>query len=267
MSHIQKSAEIFRWRRVGAVVASLVVMLGGCSKREDLSDRVARQIERDRELGQIHLDPARCPGGGDGMLYVALGDLVLRVPNFSMPTMREPVYTGAEKLPTPPDLDAPEGCREHPARAQALHLSALLAQHPELIDAPVTTISVFSIDGERFANQEIAERAFDRLRAQRECTPLPSGLTICGSRTDDSPRARGLQTAAGAVGRGPRWVATCGYRSLLVDECTVYYLLRQGMAVRYLFNQQQVSLERMYQLDPAIRDWLAALVVENYPWP
>jgi hypothetical protein len=37
--------------------------------------------------------------------------------------------------------------------------------------------------------------------------------------------------------------------------------------VRYLFKQQQVSLERVFQLDPQIRAWLSSIVVESYPWP
>lgn len=52
----------------------------------------------------------------------------------------------------------------------------------------------------------------------------------------------------------------------MVDECTVYYLLRKGLVVRYLFEQHRVSLERMFELDPSIRDWLNSLVEENYSW-
>jgi hypothetical protein len=39
------------------------------------------------------------------------------------------------------------------------------------------------------------------------------------------------------------------------------------MVVQYRFNQRQVSLERMFELDPRVRDWLNSIVVENYPWP
>lgn len=34
------------------------------------------------------------------------------------------------------------------------------------------------------------------------------------------------------------------------------------MLVRYGFNQQQVSLDRMFERDPLIRSWLDSLVVE-----
>lgn len=248
----------------------LVASLGACAKDEpeDTSDRIQREVQRDRELGQIRLDPASCPGGGDGMLYVALGDLVVRVPNFSAPSMRSPVYSGADTLPTPPMPDAPEGCKEHPARAQALHLSSLVAQSQEHVAAPLTAISVFWTDMGRSANQQTNEEQFDRMRAQGNCTSSPSGLTICGSRENHSPASTGMQVASGEVPGGPRWVAVCGQGpSILVDDCTVYYQLRKGLVVRCRFNQQQVSLERMFELDPALRDWLHSLVVENYPWP
>jgi hypothetical protein len=255
-------------RRVGPAVPLLLLVatLGACTrdKPEDLSDRVARETQRNRELGQIRLDPASCPGGSDGMLYVALGDLVIRVPNFSAPSMRSPVYTGADKLPVPPMPDAPEGCKEHAARAQALHLSSLVAQSQDHVAAPLRAIGLFRTSRERSPNQKLHEEEFDRMRAQGNCTNLPSGLTICGSRSDDSPVAHGVQIAAGDVPGGPRWVARCG--GLVADECKVYYLLRKGMVVRYLFNQQQVSLERVFQVDPQIRAWLNSIVVENYPW-
>jgi hypothetical protein len=77
----------------------------------------------------------------------------------------------------------------------------------------------------------------------------------------------GVQIAGGDVATGPRWVAVCGLTSILVDDCQVRYLLRKGVLVGYEFNQQQVSLERMFELDPSIRDWLNSLVVENYSWP
>ena len=243
----------------------LIATLGACTKPEDPSDRTARETQRDRELGQIRLDPASCPGGGDGMLYVALGEVVIRVPNFSAPTMRSPVYTGADELPVPPMPDAPEGCREHPARAQALHLSFLVAAIPDHVAAPLRAISLYTTSRERSPNQELHEAEFDRMRARGNCTSLPSGLTICGSRSDDSPVAHGLQIAGGDVAGGPRWVARCG--GLMVDECTVYYLLRKGVVVKYLFNQQQVSLDRAFQQDPQIRAWLNSIVVADYAWP
>lgn len=58
-----------------------------------------------------------------------------------------------------------------------------------------------------------------------------------------------------------------GYGSIHVDDCQVRYLLRKGVLVGYEFNQQKVSLERMFELDPSIRDWLNSLVVEDYRWP
>lgn len=258
-------------RRAAAVqLLLLVAMLGACTRDQpqDLSDRIARQTQRDLELGQIHLDPASCPGGGDGMLYVALGDVVVRVPNHSAPTMRSPVYSGADKLPIPPTPEAPEGCKEHPARAQALHLSFLVAQSQDHVAAPLQAISLFRSDG-RPHMQEVNESSFERWRGRPECTTSPSGLTVCGIREEGVRVATGVQVAGGDVAGGPRWVAACGYGngSILVDDCRVYYLLRKGVLVRYLFNQQRVSLERMYELDPLIREWLKSIVVEDYPWP
>jgi hypothetical protein len=96
-------------RRVGAAVPLLLVAtLDGCTrdKPEDLSDRVARQTQRNLELSQIRLDPKQCPGGGDGMVYVALGDVVVRVPySKDHPVERYPIYSGADRLPTPPMPD------------------------------------------------------------------------------------------------------------------------------------------------------------------
>lgn len=264
---------MFEWiRRSAAVqVLLLVATLGACTreKPEDLSDRTARETKRDQELSQIRLDPASCPGGGDGMVYVALGDVVVRVPySKDHPVRRGPVYAGADKLPIPPMPDAPEGCKEHPARALALHLSFLVEQTPDHVAAPLRAISVYRSDG-RAHMQEVNEDSFDRARAQSECTSSPSGLTICGRREEGLPVPTGMQVAGGNVAGGPRWVAACGYGSgsILVDDCQVRYLLRKGVLVGYRFNQQQVSLERMFERDPAIRDWLNSLVVENYPWP
>ena len=201
------------------------------------------------------------------MVYVALGDVVVRVPySKDHPVRRTPVYAGADELPIPPLPDAPEGCKEHPARAQALHLPFRVAQSPDHLAAPSLEISMFRSSG-RARTQEVNENSFDRARAQSQCTNSPSGLTICGRRADDSPSAGGVQIAGGSVATGPRWVAVCGLSSTLVDDCQVRYLLRQGVSVGYEFNQQQVSLERMFELDPSIRDWLDSLVVENYPWP
>ncbi|GFE82770.1 hypothetical protein GCM10011487_47700 [Steroidobacter agaridevorans] len=258
---------MFEWIRPRFMLV-LIATLGACTKPEDPSDRTARETQRNLELSQIRLDPARCPGGGDGMLYVALGELVMRVPNFSAPGLRGPVYSGAEKLPRPPMPDAPEGCKQHPARAQVLHLSLLVAQSPDHIAAPLRAIGVYRSDG-RAHMQEVNEGAFDRARARSDCMTSPSGLTICGRREEGLRVATGMQVAGGNVAGGPRWVAACGFGSgsILVDDCTVYYRLRKHMLVKYLFNQQQVSLERMFELDPAIRDWLNSLVVENYPWP
>lgn len=126
----------------------LVAMLGACTKREDLSDRIARETQRDLELSRIRLDPASCLGGGDGMVYVALGDVVVRVPySKDHPVGRHPVYTGADKLPIPPMPDAPEGCTEHPARALALHLWSVAAQSQDHVAAPLRAITVFRSSG------------------------------------------------------------------------------------------------------------------------
>jgi len=256
-------------RRTAVQLLLLVAALGAGTRgeQEDLSDRVARQTQRDLELSQIRLDPTDCPGGGDGMVYVALRDVVVRVPySKDHPVGRNPIDSGAGRLTTPPMPDAPEGCKEHPAPAQALHLSRqlqMIAQSEGHVAPPLKSLSMFRSDG-RAHMQEVNENSFDRARTQGKCTNSPSGLTICGWREDDSRVARGVQIAGGDVAGGPRWVAVCGLGpSIHVDDCRVHYLLRKGMAVGYVFNQRQVSLDRMFELDPLVRNWLNSIVVES----
>lgn len=251
----------------------LAATLAACTRGEpeDTSDRIERQAQLDQELSQIRVNPADCPGGDDAMVYVDLGDAVVRVPySKDHPVIRGLVYAGADELPAPPMPDALEGCKEHPAPAQALHLSSLqletIAQSQGDSAAPLTAISLFWTRTGRSPNQESNEQQFDSMRAQGKCTHSPSGLTICGRREDDSPVSTGVQVAGGDVAGGSRWVAVCGQGpSILVDDCTVYYQPRKGMVARYRFNQQQVSLERMFELDPRVRRWLNSIVVERPP--
>lgn len=257
-------------QRAGVATALLLLLAtpGACTRESPrgVPGGIQQQRERDRELSQIRLDPATCPDGGDGMLYVALGDVVVRVRHFSAPIMRNPVYSSADELPVARMPDAPEGCKEHPARAQAFHLTFLVAQSEDHIARPLRAISLLRAD-ERVYMQEANEHLFDQWRERGKCTVSPSGLTICGRRSGDLPRSTGVQAASGDIGAAQQWVAVCGTGSLLVDDCSVTYLLRKGLVVRYRFNQQETSLQRVFELDASVREWINSMVVDNYPWP
>lgn len=266
-------------RIVWPIAALAAILLTACQGEErDLSREYERQMAIDAVRERVVLDSSACPAGGEGHVYVALGDVVVRVPLTTEPVSRSPLYSNEELLPAPPVPSAPEGCREHPARAQGLHLvryqDFFFTKADRFPGLPLVEISVGWMTNGRSHLQEINENFFNRSITKAECREVADGLTGCGDGGPDTAEisAYRASTLVYSSPDGRPFVVVCGLGpSVFADDCEVSYRLRDGLALNYRFFKRQVPggrmpvpIEQVIELDRAIRDGVSSMIVDGY---
>ena len=268
--------RIDRWLATAMALALSAPTITGCAPGDrNPSKRVEQESAEALALSHVNVDPADCPDDGDGRVYVSLGEFVIGIPYESKPLMRSPLRRGAPQPPAAPMPPAPEGCRGHPAAAQLLSLWA----HQERLlgdgwtGKPLVSLTLSADPADASYLQRSDEALLAYVEKQAGCTPIADGIVSCGK-----PDATG-DAAVFVVSRdhyalpdGKPLVVVCGVARVMQEDCTVNHALRDGVTLRYRFyrypaaKQQAVPIERVAELDRAIRAGIARWTVHDYAW-
>ena len=218
---------------------------------------------------KLRFDPGRCEDN-DGLAYVSLGSVVVRVPYDGEPVSRNMASEASRDLPAPPRRDAPEGCRGRPSPAIELNLTRYQAMVLEgkFSDArpPLTRLSVNWLDTDRSHLQEVSESLASTLQRDKQCVNLDRHMAACSK----NPRSITYITRSdyGSAPDGRPLVVICGTgTSLSENDCWVSYRLRAEVALNYRFDRRRVSRDRIIQLDQALRSGVSEMIDSTFVWP
>jgi len=252
-----------------------IAFLAGCSSPDpNPSERVEREIARYSPKTRLSRDTTRCPGAGDGYIYASLGEFVFRVPSSDQPLVRSPLHNGIPVALTPPAPQAPEGCREHPAAAQMWDLHSL--QDRILGDGwaghELVAITL-SADRDNAAYLQRADEAlFEHVRTRNPCVLLGASLLACDAPAGTVYAVVPASNSEGQPSQAASLVVVCGIGRVLKDECSVSHSVQDRVALTYRFYRGAIAehafvpVERIVELDQAIRDGIGRMTVAEYPW-
>lgn len=259
------------------MVLLLCGVLPGCTgddKQLDLS-AVTKALQQDAsDRSEVRVDPSRCPGGGDGYVYFALGPKVVRVNHVDtvdiVRVTREFDHTALMWLP--PDPAAPEGCFGHPIKVQTLPLTqyqdVLLGKNKALGSSPLMRFHLFRQTSQALMRTD-GEVLLGSMMQQFPCRPVADDLVECGS-PDTSANRTSLLTIVPDIYSTPMghpFVVMCGFGpGIYNDDCSVKYQLDQVTAVRYGIRRSSTPDRAIIPIDRALRKGLSEIVVPAYLW-
>jgi hypothetical protein len=269
-----------KYFRVAALIGVVLVsiLMNACRPEgQDMSKTVDAQSKEDARRERVALDPRQCPGGGDGNIYIALGETVFRIPATYGLVMISPVQEADEtELRKSSRPEVLPGCYEHPASAQGLHLTSYQTQIFSRKDfngdpQPLRWLSVGWLHkNHRVFLQESNIHTSDSMLKRGLCREVADGLLGCVAKdvSGSETSSYRTQTTSYSTVDGWPWVVVCGFGpSILADDCQTHYRLRDGLAVSYRFDKTRVPPARMISLDLAVRRGIESIIVNDYSWP
>jgi hypothetical protein len=258
------------------MIAMLLVFgaLPGCArddKQPDLSQATKALEQAALDRAEIRADPGRCPDGGDGYTYFALGPEVIHVLLTGTIHVTREIEPAASTW-LPPEPEAPEGCFGHPLKVLTLPLATyqniLLGTDKTFGPTPLLRLHLFRRSATA-PMQSDGEALLGSMKQRHPCKSVADGLVECG-RGDGSATSTSLLTAAPesyTTPMGRPFVVMCGFGpGIYNDDCSVQYQLDQVTAVRYGIRRSTTPDRDIILIDRALRKGLSEIVVPAYPW-
>lgn len=277
-----------RWWHFGLVVALGLALLVGwigvdIAKNEARQERyrAEQELKEKNKAPPWTYDPAACATDPEGMVYIALGRIVLRLPmEQSLMTDRlEPYWP--ERMISPPDPSEPEGCPGNPSQQRSLGFmyayEAILKNKfdPNMTGRP-NLLRLISAAPDAWGLQLSTEKRFEaQCRRRGERRKLPNGLTACHVQPDDKTipiEHWGVTYRADpevySAPFGRPFVVDCwpGVRPELL-ECHVTYKLYETLNVAYRFWPKNIPIDQIIEFDSGLREKIAASRIVDFMWP
>jgi hypothetical protein len=262
-----------RRRRIAvAVLWSAALVVAGCERQKpDPSARIEQLEKLDLDRSQVRMDPGLCPDGGDGHVYFALGQQVVRVPNAGV------IHVGRDLDPKiamwiPPNPAAQEGCRDNPLKVQILHLAqhqqAILPPRHSFGSQPLATFNLLR-QGHMGSNPSGAEALLASVVKRTPCKKAGGDMVECvkPNPTPTTPSVLTVRPATYATPMRRPFIVMCGFGpGIYNDECSVRYQFDERTAVHYRMDRGKIPASGFIDLDRAVREGISAMIVKSYPW-
>lgn len=259
-----------KWHR-RCVAALIVVAMAGCDGAgPNLSAKNDLRQEASLARSEVRADPARCPGGGDGHTYFALGRTVVRLPYADrIHVARDPVAP----VPAlqPPEPSASEGCRGNPIQVRVLHLvaqqDALLGRHAQGTQ-PLRALDILRRPMQGVVRSD-GESLLGLIAKQTPCRTIDGDLVECvkPGATSTTPSVLTVRQDVHSTPTGRPFVVKCGFGpGIYNDDCSIGYQLDENTALRYRIDRRKTPDRDIVALDKAVRDGLCRLILPSYPW-
>ena len=221
-------------------------------------------------------NPAECATDPQGMVYLALGRTVLRLPE-EMLDLRiiggKLSIVDPSAMAPPPDPLEPEGCPGNPVQSLSFRLSSRLQDPTQfLFETALLTAERFDVSGD----EPIAEQWY-RVTCERHGleSVLPNGLIGCAWPPDDPDVPRAYwptryrarpEIHSTPVGRP--FIVDCwlGHVATASQFCFVRYRFAEAAALYYQVNVQLVPISEIVAFDRGLQSLLAAALMRDFRW-
>jgi hypothetical protein len=218
----------------------------------------------------IPYDPSKCSTDAHNMVYFAVGLRVLRQPRENLIYIQGYNLNELNSLPTPPRLNDPEGCPDHPIQGAAYTFKRFSAM-PDEVTTAISTYAdaihvivnagtgvadrtgTFRLFCEKFAPRDIAVPGMIGCRNPLECFGDTAYQTT-EYRTPIGDRIS-LFCEVALIGCAPRLVG-----------CQGAYQLRDDFAVNFTFATAALPLEKFIEADQELRRRIDAAEVTQFNW-
>lgn len=232
--------------------------------------------------GELQYSPSRCATDPGDTIYLALGEIVLRVPLDALTYILDLSQEEKARAPRVLKPDDPEGCSDHPVQAKAFTLRAptseLLAHDGESDSRwpPFIVFRLIWVSPDYWGLQPSAEKRFARkCSAFGVWEELKNGLVACRTRSEKTPEldqtsAISYQARPEVYGApfGRPFVVQCSHLLQIgMQDCEISYKLYPSVNFFRRFDLQRADVDEIVDVDRALRAWIKNARVADYPWP
>ena len=241
-------------------------------------------------------DPSTCKTDAHGKLTIALGRIVLAVPNDGV-VVTGGIYPGSGDEPLrPPDSSELEGCPGNPKQLTSFafayfYQEALEHKHgkstdpqpkPDLLTLYKTILGsrVATVDDEAWPGEalqlEVSEGTCDHAAIREE---LANGLRACRikpaseHRLEDWGASYVARSESYATPLGKPFVVNCSAMLFTrrIGQCDVAYAMAPGLGVAYRFQPYRgshpIPIDQIIDFDRGLRASIAQAMIKDYAWP
>ena len=253
------------------LVAGLLNLVSNLPKERQATEVPDAHQSRPAVQGKYRYNPGSCSKDAQGMVYFALGRMVIRQPAENLVYITGNIE-GDPTLPQPPDPAEPKGCPDHPIQIAVggyslARLSAMPWEERNPASEYADHVSMVLNDGRKGIATEDDMFELQKSDATAPGYPVP-GFDVSGNNPKNTNYLT-YRSRSYFIPDGRALTISCGYRvepNRRIRICKYAYGVDEKYAMYAAFNTDFVPLTEITAADREIRRRFEAAQIPDYPW-